>query len=81
MPSFTVQGLLKVSSGHWVIWTAEGSYAIRDFGQVGEAMLNYSTTIEAGSGAEAIATFVSTYYPMSDEGPEVFDEVVIRDVT
>lgn len=79
MPTYTVQGLVKVASGHWVIWTAEGSYAIKDFGEIGEAMLDYSTTIEARSEAEAIATFVSTYFPMSDEGPEVFDEVVIRD--
>lgn len=79
MTSYTVQGLLKVDPGHWVIWTTEGSYAVRDFGEVGEAMLDYTTTVEAGSPAEAIALFVSTYFPMSDDGPEVFDEVIIRD--
>lgn len=79
MPSYAVQGLVKVDPGHWVIWTAKGSYAIRDFGNVGEAMLDFSATIEADSPAQAIALFVSTYFPMSDDGPEVFDEVVIRD--
>ena len=80
MPAYTVQGLVKASSGHWVIWTAVGSYAITDFGQVGEGMLDFTTTIDAGSPAEAIAMFVETYFPMSDEGPELFDEVLIRDV-
>lgn len=79
MTTYTVQGLIKVDAGHWVIWTSEGSYAIRDFGEVGEVMLDYTTMIEAGSPAEAIAAFVSTYFPMSDDGPEVFDEVIIRD--
>ena len=79
MTSYTVQGLLKVGSGHWVIWTTDGSYAIRDFGEVGEVMLDYTTALEANSPAEAIALFVSTYFPMSDDGPEVFDEVLIRE--
>jgi hypothetical protein len=80
MAAYTVQGLVKASSGHWVIWTALGSYAIKDFGVVGEGMLDFTTGIEADSPAEAIAIFVDTYFPMSDDGPEVFDEVVIRDV-
>ena len=81
MTSYTVQGLVKVDAGHWMIWTTEGSYAVRDFGHVSEAMLDFTTTIDAGSAAEAIASFVSTYFPMSDEGPEVFDEVIIRGLT
>jgi hypothetical protein len=34
--------------------------------------------VEAGSEAEAIAVFVSTYFPLSDDGPEVFDEIMVR---
>lgn len=80
MPTYTVQGLVKASSGYWVIWSADGSYAVTDFGKVGEGMLDFTITIDAGSPAEAIARFVDTYFPMSDEGPELFDEVLIRDV-
>ena len=78
MTHFTVEGLIKVHPGHWVIWTSLGSYAVQDFGEVGEGMLAFSTTVDAASEAEAIATFVSRYFPMSDQGPEVFDEVLVR---
>ena len=78
MARFTVEGLIKVDEGHWVIWTSEGSYAVQDFGKVGEGMLSFSVEIEAASESEALADFVATYFPMSDNGPEVFDEVLIR---
>ena len=80
MAAYTVQGLVKASPGHWVIWTAQGSYAVKDFGAVGEGMLDFTTTIEADSPAAAIALFVETYFPMSDDGPELFDEVLIRNI-
>ena len=41
-------------------------------------MLSFTASIEADSEAAAIAEFVGTYFPMSDDGPEVFDEVLIR---
>jgi len=78
MPDFTVEGLVKVDAGRWVIWTTHGSHVVKDFGHVGEGMLDYSTTIEADSASQAIAEFIGTYIPMSDDGPEVFDEVLIR---
>jgi len=42
-------------------------------------MLTYSVEIDAVTDAAAIAEFVSTYFPMNDDGPEVFDEVIARD--
>jgi hypothetical protein len=33
---------------------------------------------EVESKAEAIAVFVNTYFPLSEGGPEVFDEVTVR---
>ena len=33
---------------------------------------------EVESKAEAIAVFVSLYFPLSEDGPEVFDEVMVR---
>ena len=78
MAIFTVEGLIKGYPSRWVIWTTLGSYAVKDFGSVGEGMLNYASTVEANSEAEAIAVFVSTYFPLSEDGPEVFDEVMVR---
>ena len=78
MTSFTVEGLIKGYPSRWVIWTTSGSYAVKDFGSVGEGMLNYTSMVEANSEAEAIALFVGTYFPLSEDGPEVFDEVMVR---
>lgn len=78
MAVFTVEGLIKGYPSRWVIWTTLGSYAVKDLGSVGEGMLNYASTVEANSEAEAIAVFVSTYFPLSEDGPEVFDEVMVR---
>ena len=78
MTSFKVEGLIKGYPSRWVIWTTSGSYAVKDFGSVGEGMLNYTSTVEANSEAEAIALFVGTYFHLSEDGPEVFDEVMVR---
>jgi hypothetical protein len=78
MALFTVEGHIKSYPSRWVIWTVIGSCAVKDFGEVGEGMLNYTSVVEAGSEAEAIAVFVSTYFPLSDDGPEVFDEIMVR---
>jgi|OM-RGC.v1.029465250 hypothetical protein len=78
MALFTVEGLIKGYPSRWVIWTTLGSFAVKDFGSVGEGMLDYTSTVEANSEAEAIALFVSTYFPLSEDGPEVFDEVMVR---
>ncbi len=77
MTSFKVEGLIKGYPSRWVIWTTLGSYAVKDFGSVGEGMLNYASTVEANSEAEAIAVFVSTYFPLSEDGPEVVKQVLL----
>ena len=51
---------------------------MKDFGHIEEGMLSFTASIDADSEAAAIAEFVGTYFPMSDDGPEVFDEVLIR---
>ena len=76
--TYVVEGLVKVGAGRWVVWTASGSYAVKDFGHIEEGMLSFTASIDADSEAAAIAEFVGTYFPMSDDGPEVFDEVLIR---
>ncbi|NKB92691.1 MAG: hypothetical protein GKR85_10550 [Candidatus Nanopelagicales bacterium] len=78
MTSYVVEGLVKVGAGRWVVWTANGSYTVKDFGHIEEGMLSFTASIDADSEAAAIAEFVGTYFPMSDDGPEVFDEVLIR---
>ena len=78
MNTYLVEGLVKVGAGRWVVWTVHGSYAVKDFGHIEEGMLSFSASIDAESEAAAIAEFVGTYFPMSDDGPEVFDEVLIR---
>ena len=78
MTSYVVEGLVKVGAGRWVVWTANGSYKVKDFGHIEEGMLSFTASIDADSEAAAIAEFVDTYFPMSDDGPEVFDEVLIR---
>ena len=78
MASYVVEGLVKGGAGRWVVWTANGSYKVKDFGHIEEGMLSFTASIDADSEAAAIAEFVGTYFPMSDDGPEVFDEVLIR---
>ena len=78
MTSYVVEGLVKVGAGRGVVWTANGSYKVKDFGHIEEGMLSFTASIDADSEAAAIAEFVGTYFPMSDDGPEVFDEVLIR---
>ncbi len=78
MTSYVVEGLVKVGAGRWVVWTANGSYKVKDFGHIEEGMLSFTASIDADSEAAAIAEFVGTYFPMSDDGPEVSDEVLIR---
>jgi hypothetical protein len=78
MTSYVVEGLVKVGAGRWVVWTANGSYKVKDFGHIEEGMLSFTASIDADSEAASIAEFVGTYFPMSDDGPEVFDEVLIR---
>lgn len=78
MAEFSVEGLVKVDAGHWVVWSASGALAVEDFGHIGEGMLRFSAIVIAESESEALAEFVSTYFPMSEAGPEVFDEVLIR---
>ena len=78
MTTNVVEGLVKVGAGRWVVWTVNGSYAVKDFVHIGEGMLSFTESIDADSEAAAIAEFVGTYFPMSDDGPEVFDEVLIR---
>ena len=78
MTSYVVEGLVKVGAGRWVVWTANGSYKVKDVGRIEEGMLSFTASIDADSEAAAIAEFVGTYFPMSDDGPEVFDEVLIR---
>ena len=78
MTSYVVEGLVKVGAGRWVVWTANGSYKVKDFGHIEEGMLSFTASIDADSAAAAIAEFGGTYFPMSDDGPEVFDEVLIR---
>lgn len=78
MTSYVVEGLVKVGAGRWVVWTANGSYKVKDFGHIEEGMLSFTASSDADSEAAAIAEFVGTYFPMSDDGPEVFDEVLIR---
>ena len=78
MGTYVVEGLVKVGAGRWVVWTVHGSYAVKDFGHIEEGMLSFPAAIDGDSEAAAIAEFGATYFPMSDDGPEVFDEVLIR---
>ncbi len=78
MTLFTVEGLIKGYPTRRVIWTVIGACAVKDLGVVDEGMLNYASTVEVESKAEAIAVFVSLYFPLSEDGPEVFDEVMVR---
>ena len=78
MSTYVVEGLVKVGAGRWVVWAVHSSYAVKDFGHIEEGMLSFAASIDADSDAAAIAEFVGTYFPMSDDGPEVFDEILIR---
>ncbi len=42
MITYVVEGLIKVGAGRWVVWTANGSYAVKDFGHIEEGMLSFT---------------------------------------
>ena len=78
MPGYTVEGLVLVNGGSWAVWSSGGVVPVQDYGEMGDAMLTFSADIDAQSEAEAVARFISTYFPVSDAGPELFDEVILR---